>query len=227
MGAVPTRSTMIKTVKFCIDQSALSPAQVESFARHAGVARKAWNWALAEHNVYNDRVREIVRDSGADMSIEAERSKAYEDARRQTIEEMPTAHTQVNRASTGARFRAMTASSGPDDDWGFWCHENHGVFKNSVNYVFEDLEKSISKYYKQRKNFTPKKPRKDGRPDGWPRFKSLKTTPPAFAVASGKETRLVVSKHRVRLPFTLGIVRVYDDTRKLAKLIAAGGTTTG
>lgn len=217
---------MIKTVKFCIDQSALSPAQVESFARHAGVARKAWNWALAEHNVYNDRVREIVRASGADMSIEAERSKAYEDAKRQALEETPAAHYNVGMIPTTTRFRAMTAASGPDDDWGFWCHENHGVFKKSVNYVFEDLAKSISKYYEQRKNFTPKKPRKDGRPDGWPRFKSLKTTPPAFAVTSGKETRLVVSKHRLRLPGTLGIVRVYNDTRRLRKLIAAGGTTT-
>lgn len=53
--------------------------------------------------------------------------------------------------------------------------------------AFDDLQKSFSMFWKKSKNGTlPKadKPRKDGRPHGWPRFKSRSKTTPSFYIAN-------------------------------------------
>jgi len=56
-------------------------------------------------------------------------------------------------------------------------------------YAFQDLQSSISRYFDLRKKGTLKapvgwKPRKDGKPFGWPRFKSRDKVTPSFGLAN-------------------------------------------
>ena len=56
-------------------------------------------------------------------------------------------------------------------------------------YAFQDLQAAISRYFDLKKKGTLKapagwKPRKDGRPFGWPRFKTRSKTVPAFGLAN-------------------------------------------
>lgn len=56
-------------------------------------------------------------------------------------------------------------------------------------YAFQDLQAAISRYFDLKKKGTLKapagyKPRKDGRPFGWPRFKARNKTAPSFGLAN-------------------------------------------
>lgn len=56
-------------------------------------------------------------------------------------------------------------------------------------YAFQDLQAAISRYFDLKKKGTLKppagwKPRKDGKPFGWPRFKARSKTTPAFGLAN-------------------------------------------
>ena len=56
-------------------------------------------------------------------------------------------------------------------------------------YAFQDLQAAINRYFNLKKKGTLKapadwKPRKDGKPFGWPRFKTRGKTTPAFGFAN-------------------------------------------
>ncbi|MGN7187544.1 RNA-guided endonuclease InsQ/TnpB family protein [Microbacterium enclense] len=229
-------------VKLVVDESALTAAQRDIFLRHAGAARKAWNWALASHNEYQDALQSIVRErSLAQCDSDRERAQllrrdrnwsrpAYAEARAHLKDTRPDLHHNVSMIATVYRFRQMVAdqAAAGDSDWGWWANEAHGVQKASLNYVFDDLGKAIARFYKNPPPPRPGRPRKlrnDGRPDGWPRFKSKKVSPPNFALL-GSIGSPVVSAHRVALPAGIGQVRVHNHTKRLQALIAKGGVTT-
>lgn len=70
----------------------------------------------------------------------------------------------------------------------------------AYQYAFQDLQSAISRYHDLRKKGKLKapagwKPRKDGKPFGWPRFKARNKTTPAFGLANNGGMRF--SGHNV------------------------------
>ena len=66
----------------------------------------------------------------------------------------------------------------------------------AYQYAFQDLQTAISRYHERRKADKLKpsigwKPRKDGKPFGWPRFKARNRTTPAFGLANNGGIRCV------------------------------------
>ncbi len=86
-----------------------------------------------------------------------------------------------------------------EDGFAPWVSD---VQSYAYQYAFQDLQTAISRYHKLRKegNLKPPKgwkPRKDGKPFGWPRFKNRERTTPAFGLANNGG--MVFDGHWVRI----------------------------
>lgn len=82
-------------------------------------------------------------------------------------------------------------------------------------YAFTDLQAALSRYFKLRKEGKLKppegwKPRKDGRPFGWPKFKARSMTQPAFGVAN---TAFSFLGQNVRISRCPGLVNMAEPLR--------------
>lgn len=97
-----------------------------------------------------------------------------------------------------------------------WVNE---VTSYAYQGAFSDLAATIRMYYEKRKNGTlakAKKPRKDGKPTGWPRFKSRERTTPAFYLAN---TCLRFDDHQVKIQKLDGWVDMYESLRFEGKVM--------
>jgi putative transposase len=88
--------------------------------------------------------------------------------------------------------------------------------------AFADLKAAISMYFKKKKDGLLKpppgrKPRKDGQPYGWPRFKARDKTTPSFYQAN---TCLQFDNHRVKLPL-IGWINIAEPLRFTGKVMGA------
>lgn len=98
-------------------------------------------------------------------------------------------------------------------------------------YAFQDLQAAISRYHDLRKKEALKppagwKPRKDGKPFGWPRFKARNKTTPAFGLANNGGMRF--DGHNViirRCPD--GPVNMAEELRFDGKVLGGRVTYTG
>jgi putative transposase len=94
--------------------------------------------------------------------------------------------------------------------------------------AFDDLQKAFSMFWDKRKNGTllkSNKPRKDGRPNGWPRFKSRNRTTPAFYLAN---TALKFDNHFVRFDKArVGPVNMCEALRFEGKVMSGRVTYKG
>lgn len=89
--------------------------------------------------------------------------------------------------------------------------------------AFSDLQKAISRYFDQKKKGnlnTPRrtKPRKDGKPFGWPRFKSRQKDTPSFYQAN---TCLKFNGHLVKIQKCPGLVNMTESLRFDGKVMGA------
>jgi putative transposase len=227
-------------IRFCIDRDSITSGVAEAFARHAGVARAAWNWALADFNVTQRAVQERVRavaereaegDAEGIAALFADaawRKRSYAAAKKEVLVAHPDYAYAVGQFATGYRFRAMTKPE--DSRWAWWETEKHGVQKNSVNPIFGDLGKAIDRAFHMTAPVNlRRKPRKDGMRVGWPRFKSKHDSDQGFALVGGATTP-VVSAHRIRLPIRTPdgrqiTVRVHEHTKKLQSLLGKGAVS--
>lgn len=105
-----------------------------------------------------------------------------------------------------SEFTALKATDLP------WLSE---VSSYTYQGAFADLQKAILRYFDQKKkgNLKPPpdwKPRKDGKPFGWPRFKSRNETTPAFYQAN---TCLRFDGHLVRIEKCPGLVNMAEPLR--------------
>lgn len=97
--------------------------------------------------------------------------------------------------------------------------------------ALDSLDAALKRFYDDTNGCRTKprrKPRRDGRPHGWPRFKRKAAQADSFAlfnlVTKGQSPwRPVEGGHRLRLP-TIGSVRVHENTRRLRRMIQRGGT---
>lgn len=96
-------------------------------------------------------------------------------------------------------------------------------------YAFQDLQAAINKYFQDAKagRLPPskgKKPRKDGRPHGWPRFKARDRTTPAAGFANAGT---VADGHWLRLSKCPGLVNMAEPLRFDGKLMSGRLSYTG
>lgn len=92
----------------------------------------------------------------------------------------------------------------------------------AYQYAFADLNMAIRRYFdfKKRGDLVPPKgfkPRKDGRPYGWPRFKSRSKTTPAFGFAN---TGMRFDGHTAILQRCPGMVNMSEPLRFDGKIMA-------
>ncbi len=237
------QKTVTRVVKFCIDTKALTDHQRVLFERHAGTSRAVWNWALAEINDQQRKVRLHVRDQAAsatdgthDAIVEKLADKEWSQAAYVSAKAAhPTPH-HYTAAGFDKRFTELATSGDPygftrDGDprtFGWWKAEKHGVSRNAVNQPLRALERAVADYYTRPKTRNGRSKRKDGMPSGWPTFKS-KHDPGAFSILnlSTRGSRKVLddgssSAHRLYFP-SLGSIRVFNDIRRLRRMVKKGG----
>lgn len=115
-----------------------------------------------------------------------------------------------------------------EDEFAPWVGE---VQCYAYQYAFQDLQTAISRYYKLRKEgkLTPtknRKPRKDGKPFGWPRFKAKDRTTPAFGLANNG--CMAFNEHWVRIQRCPGgAVNMAEHLRLQGKIMAGRVTYVG
>lgn len=228
-------TTATRVVRFCLDTKGLEPGQQVLLERHAGTARAAWNWALGLRNAQHDelmahvRAQAIIETAGdADaakvlMAGKVWRTAAFK-AAPEHLRKMLSAYT------LGVMFTAETRV--PSSRLGWWSTEHHGVNRFAVSSALQALDVAFGRFYKDTGGHRSgtRRPRKDGRPAAWPRFKKKGRAQDSFAifklVVKGQDPwRVVSGGHRVEVP-SIGSLRVHENTKRLRRLVSRGGRAT-
>lgn len=232
MSAVDTPHT--RAVRLCIDSRALTERQDLVLRRSAGAARAAWNWALADANTHYEARTAWVKNAARTEAGSAEAAESLLADQRRTRAYAQAAKQYPAYSAATASKRFTTAINDPTDQrWGWWKTEDHGVNRFAVSTAFRDLADAFTRYYTRANAHTARRPRKDGKPAGYPRMKPKRRTRPRFSLfnttAGGanpteqQRWRPIDRGHRIRLP-SLGSVRVHENTKKLRRMIRRGGT---
>jgi len=100
-----------------------------------------------------------------------------------------------------------------EDRFAPWVGE---VQSYAYQYAFQDLQTAISRYHERRQADKLKppagwKPRKDGKPFGWPRFKARDNTTPAFGLANNGGIRC--TGHQAQIQRCPGPVNMAEELR--------------
>lgn len=132
---------------------------------------------------------------------------------RRKVEERPV-KIKGKTPTLVSEFTALKATEYP------WLGE---VSSYAYQGAFADLQKAVSRYFDQKKkgNLKPPagwKPRKDGKPFGWPRFKSRNKTTPAFYQAN---TCLEFDGHLVKIQKCPGWVNMAESLRFDGRVMGA------
>ncbi|WP_051027384.1 RNA-guided endonuclease InsQ/TnpB family protein [Cellulosimicrobium cellulans] len=225
-----------RVVRVCLDDAALTPDQRTLLDRHAGTARAVWNWGLAARNAQQDALMAHVRAVALEQAASDETAAAEllddRDWRTATIKAAPDELRRPLRAATlGRAFTAETRD--PDSRFAWWAVERHGVNRFAVSSSLQALDAAFDRYYRDtggHRSARRARPRKDGRPAAWPRFKKRGRATDAFAlfnlVVAGQDPwRVIEGAHRIKVP-SLGSLRVHENTKRLRRLIARGGRPT-
>lgn len=126
--------------------------------------------------------------------------------------------------------------------WAWWGDEDHGVNRFAVVSALRNLDASIKMYWEWMKKPVDQRPwtakakrfaaqglvkkrRSDGRPDGWPKFKAMALTTPAFAIFNlpSDIDKFLPGGRRIKIP-NVGTIRVHGGVTGLRTLIRGGGT---
>lgn len=239
----PTPAVESRAVRFCIDTTALTPRQTGQLDRSAGAARQAWNWALGHENTRRHLRHEFfttraLAEAGGDQDA-AEHLIAEPAWRRKTFRAMPP---DLAPYSSARASRDYTAEAKDPDSRIHWWHSErggvnpHGVNRFTVTTALRDLEAAFTRFRNPPTPATARRPRKDGHPAGYPRFKKKGRCRDSFALfnlidahaepCSPQAWKVVEHRHWLRLP-NLGRIRVHEDTKRLRRMIARGGLVKG
>lgn len=124
-------------------------------SNYFGARRKIWNYFLDKHNGDYDEAIALLREIPAD------------DSSNEAVQLRKTYRIQTLFNAYNAS-RELTILQGESEY--AWLE----AIPRAVKYAaIEDLQRAFDAYFakrRQKKEFVPKKPRKDGRPDNWPRF---------------------------------------------------------
>lgn len=227
--------------KFQIDADALSASQRESLLQHSRLARNVFNWALGLINDYQNRLRaeakHLMMQQGKLEEVRADdrkRTQAYRQAKKNIEVRDGDKASDYSAFSLSRRFTEQ--SRDPDSDWYWWSSTKHGLSRATVMAAITDACDAVDKYFKrpaQPKSRRPKKPRGDGMPDGWPRFKAVHKVDPAFGTRPLTSARnvgktpqqlaeVLFDHQRIRVP-SIGMVRMDRKITRLRRSVRNGG----
>ncbi|CAM3456471.1 RNA-guided endonuclease InsQ/TnpB family protein [Tsukamurella hominis] len=226
-GTAPTTESI--AIKYAIDVRAMPAPQLQLLERHAGTSRAVWNWGLAAFNAHQQQVWEWLTRHAADTTPdEAAAAAALADpAWRKTARKLLPEHL-AKRPNAAVLDKAFTAEArDPESRFAWWSTERHGVSRFAVSTALLALDDAIARFYagSTTKPAPGRRPRKDGRPAGWPRFKRKGHALDAFAIYNlsygAGPWKIIDDGHRLRVP-NLGSLRVLDNTKRLRRAIARG-----
>lgn len=146
--------------------------------------------------------------------------------RKQMLAEAPLELRDVSKAALSRRFTIEKADPSSPLHW--WSEGEVNRF--AMSSALDCLDAALRRFYDDTNGCRTRprrKPRRDGRPHGWPRFKRKAVQADSFAlfnlVTKGQSPwRPVEGGHRLRLP-TIGSVRVHENTRRLRRMVQRGG----
>jgi len=240
-------ATVTKVIKFMVDMKAMPDTQRELLERHAGTARAAWNWGLAEVNAQQRLVQaHVKRQALAESSDDWDAAKKLLADKKWRTAAYHMAEEQLgkvpNAVALSARFTEMGRD--PQSRFGWWSTEKHGVNRFAASTALRDLDTARKRFLSgAAKRGKGRKKRADGFPGGWPRFKKKGRSQDAFALfniavsdswkplqrrGASKKAPLnhsgepMLESHRINLP-SLGSVRVTQNTTKLRRMVRRGG----
>ncbi|WP_137875451.1 RNA-guided endonuclease TnpB family protein [Rhodococcus sp. Q] len=221
-----------RAVLLHLDAAALTEDQRLLLERSVGTSRAVYNWGLATINAWNGQRYAWLRERAhafAGTDEEAEVLLGDADWKRNALRQAPEELRQCpNRTSLSRRFTEL--SRDPESRFHWWHVENHGVSRFVVGAALSNLDAAIARYWDHRGApiRLSRKPRKDCRPSGWPRFKKKHRSKDSFAIfnlsvtSRGDNPWKVIDKgHRIRIP-NLGSLRVQENTRRLRRWIQRG-----
>jgi len=226
-----TTDTVVRAVKFRIDPKALSKEQSDLMDRCAGASRTFWNWGLdiwnQQERAVNDVFAERIKDLSDEEKEAARKDKSlWKEIRESTlILEVDGKMVRVDAFSLDKAHSRQAAD--PEHYLHWYKAEKHGIPSRVVKESIRNLGESVTRYMKGQVNKgKSSKPRKDGRPDGWPRFKSRYDDKafvrPALNFDMPKKKTLIESSSRIYIP-SIGSLRVGGGTKRLKNLINVGG----
>lgn len=225
-ATAPTAQSVSRAIRFCVDTDSLTPTQRALFAQHGGGARQIYNWALAIHNERADWLRDQAATAAAGdplRSVELLKDSRW---RKNTLATAPDRIRDVSKAALSRRFTLEKAD--PESPLHWWTEGRVNRF--AMSSALDNLDAALKRFYNDTNGCRTRprrRPRKDGRPHGWPRFKRRHDNADSFALfnlvmAGQSPWRVVDAGHRIKIP-TLGTVRVHQNTKRLRRMIGRGG----
>lgn len=221
--AQPITTTLV--CKYKLDLNVTQQAQIET---SFDAARAGWNWALAAFNTYQTVLDAEVQDlaileTGGDADL-IRALKADKDWRKKTYKKArETLGKQLSAVDLSKAF--TTTEHDPDSPWAwFWAIDKKTrPSRRAVVTEFGAVDTAIKRYKSgiSLRAKAGKKPRKDGRPHGWPRFKSRHETKQGFSDYITRKD-MIDGQHRINVP-KLGSLRIFGTNKRLAALIMKGG----
>lgn len=220
--------TTVKSIKFRIDPKALSTSQEKKLFQYAGASRAFWNWGLDLWNQQEKAVRAEFNLRTSSMS-EEEKSVAIKDKKlwkdiRDSIKilDIDGTLTKVDAFSLDKAHTRHTLDPSHPLHW--YKAEDHGIPAMVVKDSIRNLGTSVSRYMSGKVNKGKStRPRKDGMPDGWPRFKSKYDNPAFVRPALNYVKRSVYDgPHRIFIQ-SIGSIRVGGSTSRLKGYLDNGG----
>ncbi|MGW7261279.1 RNA-guided endonuclease InsQ/TnpB family protein [Streptomyces sp. NPDC054834] len=205
MTEAPAAGTeILKGFQFALDPT---PAQVESFTRHAGAARWAYNHALgmkmSAHQEWRRELQQLV-DHGV-PEVEA-RKKV-----RVPVPLKPAIQKHLNQIKGDSRTPDLPEdASGPERPCPWWHEVNNFVFQSA----FIDADRAWQNWLNSIRGA------RAGGPVGYPRFKKKGRSRESFRLHHHtKRPGIRFATHRrLRLP-TIGEVRLHTSAKRLTRLV--------
>ncbi|MFD5412441.1 RNA-guided endonuclease InsQ/TnpB family protein [Streptomyces nojiriensis] len=199
---------VLRAFKFALNPT---PSQVAVLAQHAGAARWAFNYALAEkvaaHQKWHAEVTALV-DQGVPET----------EARRQvkvSVPSKPAIQKRLNTIKGDSRIdgRLPAGMLGPERPCPWW----HEVSTYAFQSAFADADRAWNNWMDSLRGA------RVGRKLGHPRFKKKGRSRDSFRLHHDVRRPLIrlATYRRLRLP-TIGEVRLHDSGKRLGRLIERG-----
>lgn len=227
-----TKTPMVsRAVKFRIDPKALSKDQSDLMDRCAGASRAFWNWGLA---LWNEQEKAVRADFSKHVETFSEDEKKLALKDKNLWKQIRERNLILNVDGQMVKVDAFSLdkahsrhASDPEHYLHWYKSEKHGIPARVVKESIRNLGESVSRYMKGQTNRGKStKPRKDGMPDGWPRFKSRyddkSFVRPALNFDTPKGKTVIESSKRIYI-HSIGSLRVGGDTKRLRKMVDSGG----
>ena len=215
-----------RAVKLCVDTGSLTSRQARLLRMHGGGNRQIYNWALGKVNAQQDWICSAALHHTGGNTVTASLLVRDKRWRATVLKNAPVDLQSVTKAALSRQFTIEKAD--PNSPLHWWSDGEVNRF--AMSSALDALTAALDRFFKDTggcRTRPRRKPRKDGRPHGWPRFKRSHDRADSFAlfnlVTSGQDPwRIVGGAHRITVP-SIGSLRVHQNTKRLRRLLQRGG----